>query len=298
MENNIPIVTIDKKLELKANREFSHFFKEKTILTKKVGEILKKIGFNTSKQYIIEYEGQWVPSHKQIYVCDTENETMLRLTFDIYLGYRTISIEEYKNEQNKTIKLTNTYYYNKTNDDNFELTLSGYRKNVIRIPKNKIEQAGSFVIENFDNLFRIYNFLNSGFDYILYFEKENNEKLTLDKETEERISNEMLAFTRPDEFIKITNNIINILKDNLENNATLLLSIITKSGETYGKISIENGKLVNAIIPITNERKFTYKNDNNMGNLKEDLDAIKDETEAIQNEIKRREKCKRRELKR
>ena len=32
MDNNKPIVTIDKKWEKKANKEFSHFFKEKILI--------------------------------------------------------------------------------------------------------------------------------------------------------------------------------------------------------------------------------------------------------------------------
>ena len=292
MENNKPIVTIDKKYEKKANKEYSHFFEEKIILTKKVGEILKKLNYDVSKQYIVTYEGEWVPSHKQIYVADTENENILRLTFDILLGYKTISVENFKNEHNNTIKLTNVYYYNKTNDGDFELTLNGYRKNIIKITQNKTEQIGFYEIQNYANLFRIYNFLNSDFDYVLYFEKENDGKLTLDKETEIRISNEILGLTKPNEFIKTINNIVDILKEMLKDGSSLIISIRTKKEQSYGKIQIENGKLVKALMPITGDKKYIFENKKNKEDLKEDLKALEDETDAVKIAIARREKYK------
>ena len=69
------------------------FFEEKINLPQKIGGILKRLGFNTSKKYIIKYEPAWPTSHKQMYIWDNEHKNKWRLTFDIILGDRIINIE-------------------------------------------------------------------------------------------------------------------------------------------------------------------------------------------------------------
>ena len=295
MDNNTPKVTIDDCWEFKANLEYGDFFGGKVKLTKKIGEILKEVGFDTSKDYIIKYEDGWPRSHKQMYIIDSENKNSWKLTFDILPGERIINIEECFDRTHYKERIINSYYYNKKNNYEFELIYKGYRKNVTKVEANKentYDRNESYEIQNFNNVCRIYNSINNDFKYIFYFDNMGNEGLTLDTETEAKITNVMLNITSPFEMLEIVKHIIHILDNKVLNKSTLMLTAIKANEEVFGHIKIINNKLVKAIIPITDYKTYIFDNPDNEEFILVDLGELEAETDVVKIDIERREKYK------